>query len=122
MKINNKQVNTRFGMLAVEVFLTKSVSVGTGTYSAFGIASIIWAGIVNYYEVKEITKPVTFEEVYDHVESEMLTDSQMDEIKAVLKEFEYSQALKKKTEQLNEAVEEVKKKNMTSENLPTSQD
>lgn len=122
MIINNKQVSTRFGMLSVEIFLSKAVDVGTTTYSAFGIASIIWAGVVNYYEVKELPKPVTFEEVYEYVENLMLSDSELDEIKEVVKQFEESQALKKKTEQINEAHEEIKKKMLTSENLPTSQD
>ena len=125
MKINNKEINLRFGMLAVELFLNKSINIGVTTYSSYGIASIINAGMVNYYEVKELPKPVTFEEIYDHVENAMLSDEDMTEIKEAIKSFEESQALKKKTEDIEKVQEEIKKKMKeisTSENLPINQD
>jgi hypothetical protein len=122
MKIKGKEVNTRFGMLAVEIFLQKSIDIGVTTYSAFGLASIIYAGAVNYYSVKELAVPVSFEDVYDHVENEMLAESEMEEIKQAVKDFEESQALKKKTADIEKVSEEVKKKMLTSENLPTNQD
>jgi hypothetical protein len=122
MKINGKEVNTRYGMLAVQIFLQKSVDIGVTTYSAFGIASIIYAGVVNYYEVKELPKPVTFEEIYDHVENEMLAEGEMEDIKQAINDFEASQALKKKTQDIEKASEEIKKKILISESLPTNQD
>ena len=122
MKINNKEINLRFGMLAVELFLKKSIDIGITTYSSYGIASIINAGMVNYYEVKELPKPVTFEEIYDYVENAMLSNDDMLEIKEAIKSFEESQALKKKTEDIEQANEEIKKKMLSLESLPTNQD
>ena len=122
MKINNKEINLRFGMLAVELFLKKSIDIGITTYSSYGIASIINAGMVNYYEVKELPKPVTFEEIYDYVENAMLSNDDMIEIKEAIKSFEESQALKKKTEDIEQANEEIKKKILSLESLPTNQD
>ena len=122
MKINNKEINLRFGMLAVELFLKKSIDIGITTYSSYGIASIINAGMVNYYEVKELPKPVTFEEIYDYVENAMLSNDDMLEIKEAIKSFEESQALKKKTEDIEQANEEIKKKMLSLESLPINQD
>ena len=97
---------------------------GLSFYSSIGIAKIIWAGIVNYYDVKELPRPVTFEEVYNHIEDEMLNDSDLEDVKAAIKQFEESQALKKKTEQLQKATEEIKKKlvGQTQELQPTQPD
>ena len=121
MIINNKQVSTRFGMLSVEIFLKKAVNANTSASSAFGVASMIWAGIVNYYEVKELAIPVTFEEVYDYVESEMLSDSEMKEILELTKEFNDSKALKHQTDKMDLKEIDVKKKKRTSEKSPTKQ-
>lgn len=109
--INNKQVELRFGMLAVEVFLSKTnkPDFELSYYSSFGVSSIIYAGMVNFYEVKGKSQPVTFEDIYNHVESALLSESEMEEIKQAIQEFEQSQALKKKTEGITNAVEEVKK-------------
>ena len=111
MKINGKEVSLRFGMLSVEIFFGEADNMsGLSFYSSMGLAKIIWAGIVNYYDVKELPRPVTFEEVYNHIEDEMLNDSDLEDVKNAIKQFEESQALKKKTEQLQKATEEIKKK------------
>lgn len=125
MKINGKEVSLRFGMLSVEMFFGEADSMsGLSYYSSIGLAKIIWAGIVNYYDVKELPRPVTFEEVYDHIENEMLNDSELEDVKTAIKQFEESQALKKKTEQLQKATEEIKKKlvGQTQELQPTQPD
>jgi hypothetical protein len=125
MKINGKEVNLRFGMLSVEMFFGEADSMsGLSYYSSIGLAKIIWAGIVNYYDVKELPRPVTFEEVYNHIEDEMLNDSDLEDVKAAIKQFEESQALKKKTEQIRDATEEIKKKlvGQTQESQPTQPD
>ena len=126
MKINEKEVQLRFGMLAVEVFLTKTSQsdLELSFYSAFGVSAIIYAGMVNFYSVKGLPLPVSFEEIYDHVENGMLNGGEMEEIKQAIGEFESSQALKKKTESLTAAVEDVKKNltSMSSEPLPLPQD
>jgi hypothetical protein len=125
MKINGKEVNLRFGMLSVEMFFGEADSMsGLSYYSSIGLAKIIWSGIVNYYDVKELPRPVTFEEVYNHIEDEMLNDSDLEDVKAAIKQFEESQALKKKTEQIREATEEIKKKlvGQTQESQPTQPD
>ena len=131
MKINGKEVNTRYGMLAVEIFFAKNVKLSTEikadvtVYSAHGLATIIYAGIYNYYEAKDLEVPVKFSEVYDFVENEMLSGVVNEEINNCMKEFEASQAMKKKTEDIKiagEAVEEIKKKMLTSGSLPTNQD
>lgn len=125
MIINGKDVQTRFGMLSVEMFFGEADSMsGLSYYSSMGLAKIIWAGIVNYYDVKELPRPVTFEEVYNHIEDEMLNDSDLEDVKAAIKQFEESQALKKKTEQLQKATEEIKKKlvGQTQELQPTQPD
>lgn len=121
MTINNKEVNYRFGMLAVEIFLQKAVDTGAATYNTFGLATILWGGIVNFYDVKELPRPVTFEEVYEYVESETLTDSDMAAIKEAVKEFEASAAMKKTKDNVDKANEELKKK-LATENSDTSVD
>jgi asparagine synthetase B (glutamine-hydrolysing) len=81
--------------------------------------------MVNYYEVKGIKQPVTFEEIYDFIEGSMLSKADMTSITEVINEFSNCQALKRKTEDLAEVNEELKKKitdGMRPESQPTQQD
>jgi hypothetical protein len=122
MTINGKEVQTRYGMLAAEMVLSKADELsGLSFYSTFGIAHIIWAGIFNHYKVKALPLPVTFEEVYNHVEACDLAGDR-EAIEAEIREFESSQYLQRKVEQVSEAVEEVKKKiaSSTADALPTN--
>lgn len=107
MKINGKDVQTRYGMLATDYFLSNAkLLTGLGYYSTVGLVHIIWGGIMNWYEVKQLPYPVTFEEVYDFVE-ESLLKKDAEVIQAEVRKFEDSQPLKVKVEQVKESVEEV---------------
>lgn len=116
MKINNKEISLRFGMLSVEIFLGEAEkNNGLSYYSSLQMAKIIYAGMVNYYEVKQLPYPVTFEEVYDYVESKMMSKDDVNELVKVIEDFNNCQAIKKKAEDVKEAVaelEEVKKKEL----------
>ena len=110
MNINGKEVQTRYGMLATDYFLSKvELFQNISYYSTIGLAHIIWGGVMNWYEVKQQPYPVTFEEVYDFVENAQLNGNS-EAVQEQFSLFESSQALKKKTEQLTEALEETKKK------------
>lgn len=125
MNINGKDVSLRFGMLSVEIFLGEAAKFdGLSYYSSYAISKIIYAGMVNYYDVKQIKQPVTFEQIYDHVENAMLTNAEMDEIKAVVQEFSSCQALKKTNDDIAEISEDLKKKQdgMKQELQPMPQD
>ena len=66
--------------------------------------------MVNFYEVKGLKHPLTFEEIYDYVENKMLTKDEMQSINEAIKEFSECQALKRKTDDVIEINEELKKK------------
>ena len=125
MNIKGKDVSLRFGMLSVEIFLGEAAKFdGLSYYSSYAISRIIYAGMVNYYEVKGLKQPLTFEEIYDYVEDSMLTKADMAQITDVINEFSNCQALTRKTEDLAEVNEELKKKSMdgmTQESQPTQQ-
>jgi hypothetical protein len=129
MKINNKEISLRFGMLSVEIFLGEAdKNNGLSYYSSLQMAKIIYAGMVNFYEVKQLPYPVTFEEIYDYVESKMMAKDDVDELIKVMEDFNNCQAIKKKADDVKEAVEEIeeiKKKELigiTQESQPTQQD
>jgi hypothetical protein len=129
MKINNKEISLRFGMLSVEIFLGEAdKNNGLSYYSSLQMAKIIYAGMVNFYEVKQLPYPVTFEEVYDYVESKMMAKDDVDELIKVMEDFNNCQAIKKKADDVKQAVEEIeeiKKKELigiTQESQPTQQD
>lgn len=112
MNINGKEVQLRFGTMAVKIYLnemSKEEWVGEA-YSSYGLAWIIYAGVFNYYSVMRIAMPVTFEDCYNHIEAIELGGGDMEEITKVVKEFEESQALRVVGEKINEANEELKKK------------
>jgi hypothetical protein len=80
--------------------------------------------MVYYFEVKGQKHPLTFEEIYDFIENTMLTKADMAQITDVINEFSNCQALKRKTEDLAEVNEELKKKNtdgMIQESQPMPQ-
>jgi len=112
MTINGKELQLRFGTLAVRLYLNEMAKEEwvTETYSSFGLTWIIYSGMLNYYEVKREKKPVTFEEIYNYVESIELNGESAEEIQKAVKEFEESQALKVTTEKINATNEELKKK------------
>jgi hypothetical protein len=116
MNINNKEVSLRFGMLSVEIFLGEAdKNSGLSYYSSLQMAKIIYAGMINYYEVKQLPYPVTFEEIYDYVESKMMSKDDVDELVKVIEDFNNCQAIKKKAQDVKDAVEqmdEVKKKKL----------
>jgi hypothetical protein len=129
MKINNKDISLRFGMLSVEIFLGEAdKNNGLSYYSSLQMAKIIYAGMVNFYEVKQLPYPVTFEEIYDYVESKMMAKDDVDELIKVMEDFNNCQAIKKKADDVKQAVEEIeeiKKKELigiTQELQPTQQD
>jgi len=92
MNINGKDVSLRFGMLSVEIFLGEAAKFdGLSYYTSYAMAKVIYAGMVNYYEVKGLKHPLTFEEIYDYVENSMLTKVDItDDVQ------ELSDAIKKK--------------------------
>jgi len=114
MKINDKEISLRFGMLSVEIFLGEAAKDnGLSYYSSLQMARIIYAGMVNYYEVKQQKHPITFEEIYDFVESRMMSSDDNSELIEVINDFNNCQAIQKKKDALieaNEEVEEIKKK------------
>lgn len=124
MKINNKEVHLRAGMLCVEIFLSKTLNTQSLAGGAFGVSAIIWGGIVNYYDVKELSRPVIFEEVYDAIENQLLEGDDIQEAKAFMKEFEDSMAWKNQVKKVleNDQVSEELKKKLATGNLPTSAD
>jgi hypothetical protein len=121
MTINGKEVHLRAGMLCVEIFLSKTLNTQSLAGGAFGVSSILWGGIVNYYDVKELTRPVTFEELYNAIENQLLDGDDIKEAQDFVKEFEDSLAWKKQVEKVEEMSEEIKKK-LATEKLPTSAD
>jgi hypothetical protein len=111
MNIKGKDISLRFGMLSVEIFLGEAAKFdGLSYYTSYAMAKIIYAGMVNYYEVKGLKHPVTFEEIYDYVENSMLTKVDIEKITEVINEFNNCQALKSKTDDVVEANENLKKK------------
>ena len=115
-------------MLSVEIFLGEAAKEdGLSYYSSLQMARIIYAGMVNYYEVKQQSYPVTFEEIYDYVESKMMSKDDSDELVKVINDFNNCQAIKKKADDLsaaNEQIEDIKKKEigMKQELQHTQQD
>ncbi len=67
--------------------------------------------MVNYYEVKGLKQPCTFEEIYDHVENAMLTKADMTRFNEIIVEFSNCQSLQRKNDDIVEVNEELKKKN-----------
>ena len=116
IEINNKEVSLRFGMLSVEIFLGKisDEDVQLSLLSSYGVASMIYGGMVNFYKVEGKPKPLTFKEVYDYVEDSLMKGENIDDIQKVVVEFESSQPLKRKTEPIEQPVEE--KKSLISSN------
>ena len=113
-------------MLSVEIFLGEALKFeGLSHYSSYAISKIIYAGMVNYYEVKGLKQPLTFEEIYDYIENSMLAKEDIEKINEVITEFSNCQALKRKTEDAEEITEALKKKGttgITQELQPMQQD
>lgn len=101
-------------MLAVEIYLGEAAKEnGLSYYNSLQMTRIIYAGMVNFYEVKQLPYPVSFEDIYEYVDSKMVSNEDTEELIKVIEDFHNCQAIKKKAEALkeaNEEIEEIKKK------------
>lgn len=104
-------------MLAVEIYLGEAAKEnGLSYYNSLQMTRIIYAGMVNFYEVKQLPYPVSFEDIYEYVDSKMVSNEDTEELIKVIEDFHNCQAIKKKAEALkeaNEEIEEIKKKQET---------
>jgi hypothetical protein len=110
IKINNKEISLRFGMLSVEIFSEKTSDddIKRSYLSSYGMSSMIYAGMVNYYKVKGELNPFTFVEIYDWVEDSLLKNENTEALQKVVSDFVSCQPFKKKTEPKENVVEEKK--------------
>jgi len=112
MTINGKEVQTRYGMLAAEMVLSKAAEMeGLSYFSTIGYAHIIYAGVYNFYKVKGQQLPVTLEEVYEYVEACTMS-GELDAVNQQMQDFNESQYTQKAVESVKVAFEEVKKKTL----------
>ena len=119
MKINDKEVNLYAGMVCVEVFTEKTLQYPSKG-STVTTASILFGGIINYCARKGEDVPVTWEEVYDVVESKAIEGDDFKEAQEFVIKFGESLAFKKRVED----IEVIKKKmsELTTEKSLISQD
>lgn len=108
--INGKEIAILFGMKAAESYFTR-VSVGDKV-TADLMVELIWAGVENaaYRERKE--PEVSFADVYDWTEAQIMTTEGKDHLNRIYKAFENSQAVK----HLAEEGKKIKKKKSTGTN------
>lgn len=123
MIINGKEAKFFWGSPAF-VSYQNAVLVNDGDFSTFSVTSVshmLWGGIMNYHQRLYEKCPLTFTEVYDHVEAIALSGEQNEELNQCIKDFNDSSFVKKALESLQPGDE---KKNLTGKNLkkrPTKQ-
>ena len=119
MNINGKEINLLPKRLAVEIFWTElakdAIEFGTAYYEPFHLGLMIYAGAANWSKVNLKPKQIEFSEILDWLETVDGEDAKA--VKEYCEEFVNSNFYKEKTEQLNEGLEEIKKKNSTGKSL-----
>ena len=92
MLINEKEVKFHWGMIAFEIYkesIVRSLQTNSRVQmmSIQSVTNILWGGIKNYYERMNEDCPITYTEVYDHVEAIGLSGESNPEIEQAIKGF-----------------------------------
>ena len=111
--INDQKVGLKFGMASFRYLSDKfkdNVTFANDELNEIGISHIIYSGYYNNCLVKGVLPEMTFENLLDYIESNIMKQDFLEEIKEIIKVWTDSEMIKANVAVYNAVDEATKKK------------
>ena len=111
--INDQKVGLKFGMSSFRYLSDKfkdGVSFENGELNEIGVSHLVYSGYYNNCLVKGVLPEMTFENLVDYVETNIMKPEFLEELKNIIKVWGESDMIKSNVAQTQEVEETTKKK------------
>jgi hypothetical protein len=111
--INDQKVGLKFGMASFRYLSDKfkdGISFENGELNEIGVAHLVYSGYYNNCLVKGVLPELTFENLVDYVEANIMKNEFLEELKGIIKVWGESDMIKSNVAQTQELDDKAKKK------------
>jgi len=111
--INDQKVGLKFGMSSFRYLSDKfkdGISFENGELNEIGVSHLVYSGYYNNCLVKGVLPEITFENLVDYVETNIMKPEFLEELKNIIKVWGESDMIKSNVAQTQEVEETTKKK------------
>jgi hypothetical protein len=111
--INDQKVGLKFGMSSFRYLSDKfkdGISFENGELNEIGVSHLVYSGYYNNCLVKGVLPEITFENLVDYVEANIMKPEFLEELKNIIKVWGESDMIKSNVEATKEVEETTKKK------------
>jgi hypothetical protein len=111
--INDQKVGLKFGMASFRYLSDKfkdGISFENGELNEIGVAHLVYSGYYNNCLVKGVLPEMTFENLVDYVETNIMKNEFLEELKGIIKVWGESDMIKSNVAQTEQVEPEAKKK------------
>jgi hypothetical protein len=111
--INDQKVGLKFGMASFRYLSDKfkdGISFENGELNEIGVAHLVYSGYYNNCLVKGVLPEMTFENLVDYVETNIMKNEFLEELKGIIKVWGESDMIKSNVAQTKQVEPEAKKK------------
>jgi hypothetical protein len=113
--INDQKVGLKFGMASFRYLSDKfkdGVSFENGELNEIGVSHLVYSGYYNNCLVKGVLPEMTFENLVDYVETNIMKPEFLEELKNIIKVWGESDMIKSNVAATQEVEETTKKKSL----------
>jgi hypothetical protein len=111
--INDQKVGLKFGMASFRYLSDKfkdGISFDNGELNEIGVAHLVYSGYYNNCLVKGVLPELTFENLVDYVETNIMKNEFLEELKGIIKVWGESDMIKSNVAAAEEIDDKAKKK------------
>jgi hypothetical protein len=111
--INDQKVGIKFGMASFRYLSDKfkdGISFENGELTEIGVAHLVYSGYYNNCLVKGVLPEITFENLVDYVEANIMKSEFLEELKNIIKVWGESEMIKSNIAETQEVDNKAKKK------------
>jgi len=111
--INDQKVGLKFGMASFRYLSDKfkdGISFENGELNEIGVAHLVYSGYYNNCLVKGVLPELTFENLVDYIETNIMKNEFLEELKVIIKVWGESDMIKSNVAQTEQLEPEAKKK------------
>jgi hypothetical protein len=111
--INDQKVGLKFGMASFRYLSDKfkdGISFENGELNEIGVAHLVYSGYYNNCLVKGVLPEMTFENLVDYVETNIMKPEFLEELKGIIKVWGESDMIKSNVAAAEEVDDKAKKK------------
>jgi hypothetical protein len=111
--INDQKVGLKFGMASFRYLSDKfkdGISFNNGELNEIGVAHLVYSGYYNNCLVKGVLPEITFENLVDYIETNIMKNEFLEELKNIIKVWGESEMIKSNIPVAEEVEDKAKKK------------